>query len=228
VIDPNWNDKDSKIPRFRELYEQAPYLKAYARHTGLRVEDDPRGACGGRWADGELQLAFLVERGMTPYHWLMDLGCGTGKLARHAVPFLDANRYTGIDISMSAVGAAIELGADEGWYPAKQPEFVVSDGGLSSVWMTGRRFDYVWAHSVLTHLPEDAIGALFDDLRRVSFGRFFFTYKLGARPARVGLKNFVYPFEFLEGMAADRGLTCERDPKAWAADHLTAVIRVRS
>lgn len=225
TIRPEWNDKDSKIPRFRELYEGRPYLRAYAAHTALRVADDPRGACGGQWEAGGLeQLAFLRDRGLQPYHFLLDLGCGTGKLARRAVPYLDANRYTGADLSMAAVDEAIQLGIDEGWYPSKCPEFVVTDGGLSALWSSGRRYDVIWAHSVVTHLPFGAVATLLDDLRRVSFGRFLFTYKLGERSERVGLKNFTYTFEALEEAAGRRGFTLVRDPKAWSVDHLTAEI----
>lgn len=48
---------------------------------------------------GRVELSALVQEGLTPSSTLLDFGCGTGRLAVHAVPFLRSGHYVGTDIS---------------------------------------------------------------------------------------------------------------------------------
>lgn len=48
---------------------------------------------------GRVELSALVQEGLTPSGVLLDFGCGTGRLAVHAVPFLRSGHYVGTDIS---------------------------------------------------------------------------------------------------------------------------------
>lgn len=210
-----FTDKASKNPEERALYEgAADYLTAYSQHTDLRVRrDGPALAIGGQWEEhGPLQLEFLRSRGLTPSSRLLDLGCGTGRFTRHAVPYLDPGHYTGIDISPAALAHARELGEREGW-GARQPELLLGDGTLACV--AGRRFDLVWAHSVFTHLPPDLIRRVLSDLAGLQFTEFCFTYKRRPRALRTGLKQFGYPPEHFIAAAAEVGLHAEELPDRW-------------
>jgi ubiquinone/menaquinone biosynthesis C-methylase UbiE len=55
---------------------------------------------------GRKELAILVMEGLQPEHRLLDMGCGSGRLAVHAVAFLGAGSYIGTDISPSMLAAA--------------------------------------------------------------------------------------------------------------------------
>ena len=128
-----WTDKDSKKPEYRELYEQHEYVKAYSLHSDLRVErNGPTGAIGraDEWElHGLLQLDFLKAQGLVPASTLLDLGCGSGRLARRVVPFLGPGRYVGLDISGKLLSCAIELAKGEGW-SRNAPRFLRGDGSL--------------------------------------------------------------------------------------------------
>ena len=52
---------------------------------------------------GTVELSALVQEGLTPASTLLDFGCGTGRLAVHAVPFLRSGRYVGTDISATMI-----------------------------------------------------------------------------------------------------------------------------
>lgn len=216
----SFEDKDSKIERFRTLYEKHEFIDAYSQHTDLRVKDNPKGAIGreDEWeTHGALQLKFLIEQGMQPAHRLLDVGCGVGRGARRFVPYLEAEHYTGIDISSLALEHAKKLSTDEGW-AAKRPAF----------WMNAEidipgTFDFIWAHSVFTHLPAEQIAKMIVTAghRLAPGGRFLFTYKKGDAPTRTGLKQFKYPVEFFAQCAASAQLKCEALETIWPAHQRT-------
>lgn len=202
-------DKDSRQPRFRKLYEELPFIKAYAEHTNLRVKDNPKGAIGreDEWeSHGNLQLAFLKSEGLKPDSRLLDVGCGVGRAARKFVPYLNDWRYTGIDISDGALAHAMKLAQEEGW-ASKHPTFLLN-GDINLV---GSRFDMIWAHSVFTHLPPQQVETMIENAseRLDRGGKFLFTHKQAATTQRSGLKQFQYPISWFEKTAQKYGLRCE-------------------
>lgn len=228
AVDPTWTDKDSKIQKFRELYEHNDFLTAYAAHTDLRVDADPHQAIGGEWeSHGLLQRDFLIGQGLRPEHRLLDLGCGTGRLARRIVPYLNRGNYTGADISPKALAHASQLAADEGWAD-RVPRFVhidPTDGTLHSL-KGCEPFDVVWSHSVWTHLPAKAIEKLVGSLDAVlaKDGRYFFTYKRGDGATRTGLKQWKYSWKFLSHLVRPYDFRFETLPTVWPASQRTGVI----
>jgi SAM-dependent methyltransferase len=212
-----FTDKDSKRPEYRSLYEQTDdYLEAYSKHTDLRIQNDgPALAIGGQWEEhGPLQLAFLKSRGLKPESTLLDFGCGTGRFARHAVPYLNDGNYTGIDISQGAIGHCLELAEKEGWHE-KAPLFLLGDGTFKVVAAERTQFDFIWMHSVFTHLPPEIIQGLLQELSQMRFGEFCFTYKRRDSAVRTGLKQFGYPPQWFIKEANTVGLKAEELPNKW-------------
>jgi SAM-dependent methyltransferase len=63
--------------------------------------------------DGLLEFNALVQAGLKPQHCVVDFGCGTLRLGRHLIAFLDPGNYWGLDITerflklgISALGPA--------------------------------------------------------------------------------------------------------------------------
>jgi len=203
--------KSTRFPDEVELYRKHGFLTAYGLHTDKRIKETGyRAAIGGgdNWEQhGQLQLAFLKSQGLLPPHDLLDVGCGTGRLARKAAPYLATGCYYGLDISLVAIAAAIELSKIEGW-STKDPHFLQGnlDGGLT--------FDFIWAFSVMIHIPQ---AAMEDVMRRVTTAmhadsKFFFSYVPNKAAARTGLKQFRKPLEDYQRAAAQAGLTFEEMP----------------
>lgn len=225
-VEPTWTDKDSKIEKFRSLYEQNEFLPAYSKHTDLRVEADPHQAIGGEWeTHGVLQRDFLIDQGLKPEHRFLDLGCGTGRLARKIVPYLDFGGYTGADISPLALAHAKSLSIEERWAQRTPRFFLIdtADGTLNAINGHGP-FEFIWAHSVFTHLPPDAIESIVGSLDSVLAGMFLFTYKRGESPERTGLKQWRYPFKFFEDVANDHGFNAVALDTVWPASQRTGLI----
>ena len=224
-----FKDKDSRRPEYRKLYEENDYIQAYSKHTDMRIEiDGPELAIGAK-RDGlqdweihsQQQLDFLTSRGLRPYHTLLDFGCGTGRLASRAVPYLEKGNYTGIDISPKALECAAHYLKAHNMID-KMPRLVLAGGQISAA---GEKFDFIFSHSVFTHLPMEIIQDIFLDLSTMEFQEYIFTYKERPEATRTGLKQFSYPPSFFESLAYNYGLTAKKLPVEWPAGQKTMVIR---
>jgi SAM-dependent methyltransferase len=199
--------KTKKHPEVIDLYRKFDFLTAYAKHTDHRVVTDGyRSAIGAEkdWErHGDLQRDFLISQGLTPRNTLLEIGCGTGRLARKIAPYLGMTNYVGVDISEGAVRSANALSEEEGW-AAKMPT-------ISTLWPV-RRVDYIWAFSVTIHLPQEI---LFELMHRASAvmhlaSRFYFSYVPELRDHRTGLKQFRHTLSTYESAAKSAGLTFNR------------------
>lgn len=226
-----FKDKDSRKPEYRELYERLPFIEAYAKHTDMRIAAvGPELAIGAKkdgqqdWdIHGKQQLDFLISNGLMPKHTLLDIGCGTGRLACKAIPYLDVNKYTGIEISFDAFIHCINMAKADG-LREKMSVFVRGDGTLERVKLDS--FDYVWAHSVFTHLPPDIIEQMFRTLSVMDFGQFFFTHKQSIENKRTGLKQFSYDPNWFRTIAHPHGMIVDQvDYDFPAGQHVMRVWR---
>ena len=216
-----FTDKASKNPEERQLYEEYDYITAYSKHTDLRIERDgfkraigSTPQAGQDWDEhGQLQLNFLISRGLTPEKTLLDFGCGTGRLACKAVPYLNPGNYTGADISEGCLLNCMTLAQD---WSDKKPRFVRSEGEFPH-----GTYHLIWAHSVINHSPREIVERLFQQLQSMAFGEFCFTFKEG-KDKRTGLKQFRHSFEALQSMAKKAGLKAEKLEMVWPASQKTA------
>lgn len=227
AVPDNLRCKDSKKPEYRQLYERLPFIEAYAEHTNMRIaKDGPELAIGAKqdgqqdWdIHGKAQLDFLIARGLKPESKLLDFGCGTGRLAAKAVPYLNKGHYMGVDISETAIAHCADTIPVENWM-----QFIHSPSGhipQPGFW----NFDFVFSHSVVTHLPPEFVELIFTDLALMQFGVYYFTFKASQTNQRSGLKQFQYADSWLIETAKKYGLHCERDPKEWPAGQKTMAVR---
>lgn len=101
----------------------------------------------------QFQIDFLRRHGLQPKHRLLDIGCGTLRGGIPVIAFLDAGRYTGVDVRSEVIDEARkELrvhGLDD-----KQPTLLA--GSVADI-DAAARFDVAWAFSVLFHMDEAAL-----------------------------------------------------------------------
>ena len=206
--------KSVRYPEEVKLYQEHDFLTAYALHTDKRIaETGYKAAIGGgeNWEEhGNLQRDFLISRGLKMWHTLLDVGCGTGRLARKIVPYLETGRYVGLDISKSALKIAEQLAWEEHWMQMNVRfihDNLTEYAGPLAV-------DFAWAFSVFIHLPLENVRDIMDQVARClrCDGQFLFSYVPEDRSWRSGLKQFRHTINDYKSATGGAGLTFEDVP----------------
>lgn len=151
------------------------YEALYGNVAALALSDEDLVGPGDFDRVGAIELAILREAGLEPQHVLVDLGCGAGRLALHAVLFLDRGEYVGIDLSRHALRRAAANLARVQPQPLCRVRWV--HNVETSFPLGDRVADLICAFSVFTHIEhEDTYRYLADAARLVrSGGRFVFS-----------------------------------------------------
>ena len=100
-------------------------------------------------------FGLLTSLGLRGRHRLLDLGCGSLRLGRLLIPYLNTGNYYGLEPNQWLVeeGLAQELGP--GIVPLKQPHFVFGDS-CQLIGKTGF-FDFAIAQSIFSHCGVDLL-----------------------------------------------------------------------
>ena len=102
----------------------------------------------------QFQIDFLRKHGLEPRHFLVDIGCGVLRGGVPIIDYLDEGHYYGIE----ARPKALEEGRKElheSKLEHKKPQLRVAEH-LAHVTLD-RKFDYIWAFSVLIHLQDEIL-----------------------------------------------------------------------
>jgi SAM-dependent methyltransferase len=140
---------------------------SYADHlTNLLAKNDPATAMslavGGDYEImGEALRERLVRFGLRPNDYLIDVGCGSGRVAFALArsPWRDSVRYLGIDIVPAMLEFAAQKCAQARWRfeSVTEPKIPEADGAA----------DMVCFFSVFTHLLEEESFLYLEEARRV-------------------------------------------------------------
>jgi SAM-dependent methyltransferase len=169
--------------RITELFSPFALLsKLFSRRSLVEHSDETfhsswyRQAVGGMWKEiGELQFQFMVQHGLRPDNYLLDIGCGSLRGGLHFVRYLDPGHYFGVDISQDLLDAG-ELELQQNDLVSKTPTLVkMGDFEFSSL---DQKFDYALAQSVFTHLPLNNIIRCVVNVDKILIpgGRFYATF----------------------------------------------------
>jgi len=164
-----------------------------------------------------MTFSLLTALGLRQHHDVLDVGCGSLRIGRLLIPYLNRGRYTGLEPNswLVAEGIQRECGPDQ--IEIKQPHFVFEDN-LDS-FGPDIRFDFAIAQSIFSHAGLDVISRWLADLGRVlpDRGALIATYIEGEEdhPNR----GWIYPEcvsyrrSTIEGLATDFGF--EFRPLDW-------------
>ena len=110
-----------------------------------------RSFVGGLWKElGELQLEFLINKGLQKEDNVLDLGCGALRGGIRIIRFLEKEHYYGLDINHSLIKAA-KIEIKENNLEEKKPKLALSNNFDASGF--GVQFDVILSVSLFTHLP---------------------------------------------------------------------------
>ncbi len=169
---------------------------------------------------GKEFLTYLQEHGLRPEDHLLDYGCGILRGGLQFVPYLEPGHYVGVDISASRLEQGQGLMDEAGIPRENYATYLVQDCSLKE--LGNRKFDIVWAHAVLMHMPEADIRALLASLKgHLNPGAsFYFTFfpseSLGLdRITKDQVRDFYYPTDYLKEIFESKGYEFEILPKGY-------------
>ncbi len=135
-----------------------------------------RQAVGGSfYASGRLQYLLMRELGVGPTSSVIDIGCGSGRLAVHFAPH-SGLRYLGTETCSDLLEYAKKLTQRPDW------RFVLTDG--ASIPAADSTADFVCFFSVLTHVKHEESCRYLAEARRVlrPDGKIVFSFLEFRRP----------------------------------------------
>lgn len=223
---PEGNHMTKIIPdirgRLQDLYERLlyhyDYDLYYLKATKSNVRDNPKGSVGPEDLFEEMrewQFNYVIDQGLKRDDHFLDLGCGVLRGGIPVIDYLDEGRYFGMDISIDA----IEVGRNEiarHELRHKNPVLVNnSDLEFEDVAWKGVRFDFIWAQSVITHLPGFKVEELLSNVNSVldDDGVFHATiWESDDNDTEMGLHRYDYWYRlgYLNELASENGLTVSR------------------
>lgn len=127
-------------------------------------------AVGGNYdALGEVEKQLLIGLGLEPRHAVVDVGCGSGRLAKALAPYLASGSYLGTDVVQELLDYA-RAGCPPHWHFALVEELRIPAADDSA--------DFACFFSVLTHLLHEESYCYLLEARRVvkAGGRIVFSF----------------------------------------------------
>lgn len=97
-----------------------------------------------------MSMGLLTLLGLRQQHRLLDIGCGSLRIGRLLIPYLNRGGYTGLEPNQWLVNEGIQNEVGQSQIDIKQPRFVFSDSAHGLV-ADGSRFDYLLAQSIFSH-----------------------------------------------------------------------------
>jgi SAM-dependent methyltransferase len=177
-------------------------LRSLIRRAGGR---DYRAAVGGHWDEiGQLQLDFLVKHGLEPGHRLLDMPCGSFRVGRLLIPYLEPGHYIGLDADheLLEAGKREVLGSD---LLGRAPRI-----GVARMPAPLPTADVAWCHALFDHIPPEATRETIVELVRAA-PRVYATFFLTDTPDQ--------PQRRLRGGSEDGAITTYPDREYWHHSH---------
>ena len=127
---------------------------------GLRPGDPHYRAYVGPPQDYDLIAAMsfnlLTTLGLRQHHTLLDVGCGSLRIGRLLIPYLNAGNYFGIEPNQWLVEEGVRKEIGEALLQIKRPKFFYSDSPEALI-LTEASIDFALAQSIFSHCGIDLI-----------------------------------------------------------------------
>jgi len=126
------------------------------RVTGKKTYYDAQKFVATDEISGRLQAEILFNEGLKPNHHVLEVGCGCLSAGLHLIEFLEPDHYVGIEPNAWLHETSLARPKAKAVADPKRPVFVQTlDFDPSS---TGRQFDFVLSHSILSHAAHWQLG----------------------------------------------------------------------
>jgi cyclopropane fatty-acyl-phospholipid synthase-like methyltransferase len=140
---------------------------------------------GTRSSGGGVQLQLLQLEGLQENDYLLEVGCGALASAIPMMSFLKRGHYVGIDPNPWLMEQSLKIPENRKVVEERCPTFV--QNGDFSAQSTGITFDYVFAHSIMSHAAHWQLSLFFENTSKVlkEGGKVVFSIRL-TEPSEYG------------------------------------------
>jgi SAM-dependent methyltransferase len=163
---------------------------------GLKPGDPQYRAYVGPPEDYDLiaAMAFnlLTTLGLRQHHSLLDLGCGSLRIGRLLIPYLNQGKYFGVEPNKWLVEDGIRRELGETLVQIKRPTFFFSDSP-DTIAQIRLSFDFALAQSIFSHCGLDLIKGWLSAISRslANDGAFVATFLVGEEDSTK--TGWIYP-----------------------------------
>lgn len=98
---------------------------------------------------GALQFSLLTAAGLRAHHRLCDIGCGSLRVGKLLIPYLNEGHYFGLEPEQWLIDEGIREELGNEIIQLKKPSFSNASNFDLSTW--GSSFDYIIAQSIFSH-----------------------------------------------------------------------------
>jgi SAM-dependent methyltransferase len=109
-----------------------------------------------------MTFGLLAACGLRQHHKVLDVGCGSLRLGRLLIPYLNAGRYVGLEPNKWLIDDGLRYEVGDSLAEIRRPEFIY-DTSLASL-PAGTLFDYAVAQSIFSHTAPDLLKRWIGDI----------------------------------------------------------------
>ena len=138
-----------------------------------------------------MTFGLLTSLGLRQHHKILDIGCGSLRVGRLLIPYLNSERYFGIEPNRWLVEHGITKEIGESQIQIKKPEFLFAVSAED--WIGKHHFDFAIAQSIFSHTGRELLETWLGDASQLltSCGALVATFLIGEADSLE--RNWVYP-----------------------------------
>jgi cyclopropane fatty-acyl-phospholipid synthase-like methyltransferase len=112
-----------------------------------------------------MTFGLLTALGLRQHHKVLDIGCGSLRVGRLLIPYLNSQSYFGLEPNRWLVENGIEKEVGESQIRIKEPRFLYADS--PDDWVGQHSFDFAVAQSIFSHTGKDLLEKWLSDASRL-------------------------------------------------------------
>lgn len=109
-----------------------------------------------------MTFGLLTACGLRQHHRVLDIGCGSLRLGRLLLPYLNPGNYYGLEPNRWLVDDGIRYEVGPSFMQSRRPTLIY-DTTLASL-ESGATFDYVVAQSIFSHTAPDLLNSWLEEM----------------------------------------------------------------
>jgi cyclopropane fatty-acyl-phospholipid synthase-like methyltransferase len=138
-----------------------------------------------------MSFGLLTSLGLRAHHKVLDVGCGSLRVGRLLIPYLNPHCYFGIEPNRWLVEEAIEKEVGQAQIGIKEAQFLFADSPQS--WIGHHSFDFAIAQSIFSHTGRELLDNWLRDVSQMltSSGALVATFMIDE--SDTSEKRWIYP-----------------------------------